>query len=44
LHRHGPDSPAARANRERDDYIRAAARRVIGRLTEIGRTDAYLDA
>jgi hypothetical protein len=44
LHRHGPDSPAARANPERDDYIRAAARRVIGRLTEIGRTDAYLDA
>jgi hypothetical protein len=43
LQRHGPDSPAARANPDRDDYIRAAACRVVERLTEIGRTDAYLD-
>ena len=43
LQRHGPDSPAARANPDRDDYIRAAARRVVKRLAEIGRTDAYLD-
>jgi predicted hydrolase (HD superfamily) len=43
LQRHGPDWPGARANPERDDYIRAAARRVVRRLAEIGRTDAYLD-
>ncbi|MGW0162593.1 hypothetical protein ACWDUN_25065 [Mycobacterium sp. NPDC003323] len=29
--RHGPDSPNARANPERDDYIRAAAQRVRDR-------------
>ena len=39
-----PRPTTARANPERDDHIRAAARRVIGQLTEIGRTDAYLDA
>jgi predicted hydrolase (HD superfamily) len=43
LQRHGPDSPGARANPERDDYIRAAARRVAQRLTSMGRTDAYLN-
>jgi predicted hydrolase (HD superfamily) len=43
LQRHGPNSPGARANPERDDYIRAAARRVVQRLSEIDRTDAYLD-
>jgi predicted hydrolase (HD superfamily) len=43
LQRHGPDWPGARANPERDDYIRAAARRVFRRLARIGRTDAYLD-
>lgn len=31
--RHGPDSPNRRANPERDDYIRAAGRRVQARLT-----------
>lgn len=30
--RHGPDSPNARANPERDDYIRAAGQRVQHRL------------
>lgn len=40
--RHGPDSPAARANPERDDYIRAAAARVRHRLTDLQRTDPYL--
>lgn len=43
LQRHGPDWPGARANPERDDYIRAAARRVVQRLASMGRTDAYLD-
>ena len=43
LQRHGPDCPGARANPERDDYIRAAARRVVQRLASMGRTDAYLD-
>jgi HD superfamily phosphodiesterase len=43
LQRHGLDWPGARANPERDDYIRAAAHRVVRRLAEIGRTDAYLD-
>ena len=32
LTHHGPESPAIRANPERDDYIRAAARRVAQRL------------
>ena len=43
LQRHGPDWPGARANPERDDYIRAAAHRVVQRLASMGRTDAYLD-
>jgi putative nucleotidyltransferase with HDIG domain len=43
LQRHGPDWPGAGANPERDDYIRAAARRVVQRLARIGGTDAYLD-
>ena len=43
MQRHGPDSPGALANPERDDYIRAAARRVVHRLAKVGRTDAYLD-
>ena len=34
--RHGPDSPNARANPERDDYIRAAAGRVAHRLVVAG--------
>jgi putative nucleotidyltransferase with HDIG domain len=36
LRRHAPDSPTARANPERDDYVRAAARRVTDRLAAIG--------
>jgi predicted hydrolase (HD superfamily) len=43
LKRHRPDWPGALANPERDDYIRAAARRVVQRLAKIDRTDAYLD-
>jgi hypothetical protein len=43
LQRHGPDWPGAGANPERDDYIRAAARRVVQRLASMGRTDAYLN-
>ena len=43
LQRHGPDWPGARANPERDDDIRAAARRVVQRLASLGRTDFYLD-
>jgi len=43
MQRHGPDSPGALANPERDDYIRAAARRVVHRLAKVGPTDAYLD-
>jgi len=43
LKRHGHDWPGAHANPERDDYIRAAARRVVQRLASMGRTDAYLD-
>lgn len=35
--RHGPDSPNARANPERDDYIRAADRRVAHRLGILNR-------
>jgi len=37
--RHGPDSPNARANPERDDYIRAAYRRVARRLAVLERPD-----
>ncbi|HME77045.1 MAG TPA: HD domain-containing protein [Mycobacterium sp.] len=43
LKRHGPDSPNAKANPERDDYIRAAARRVADRLAAVGRRDPGLD-
>ena len=43
LQRHRPDWPGARANPERDDYIRAAAHRVVQRLASMGRTDAYVD-
>jgi predicted hydrolase (HD superfamily) len=39
LTRHGPDSPNARANPERDDYIRAADRRVAHRLAILNRPD-----
>jgi putative nucleotidyltransferase with HDIG domain len=37
LRRHGPDSPNARANPERDDYIRAADTRVAHRLATMNR-------
>jgi predicted hydrolase (HD superfamily) len=43
LERHGTDSPNARANPERDDYIRAAARRVAHRLAALDQRDAGLD-
>jgi hypothetical protein len=43
LQRHGPNWSGARANPQRDDYIRAAARRVAQRLTSMGRADAYLN-
>ena len=43
LERHGPDSPNARANPGRDDYIRAAARRVTHRLAALDQRDAGLD-
>jgi hypothetical protein len=43
LKRHGPESPNARANPERDDYIRAAARRVADRLAAVGRRDPALE-
>jgi hypothetical protein len=39
LKRHGSESPNARANPERDDYIRAAARRVADRLAAVGQRD-----
>ena len=42
LRRHGPDSPNARANPERDDYIRAADRRVARRLAILNRPDPNL--
>ena len=42
LKRHGPESPNARANPERDDYIRAAARRVADRLAAVGQRDSGL--
>jgi hypothetical protein len=43
LKRHGLDSRTARANPERDDYIRAAARRVARRLAAAGQRDPWLD-
>jgi hypothetical protein len=43
LLRHGPDWPGALANPDRDDYIRAAAHRVVERLAAVGQTDVYLD-
>jgi putative nucleotidyltransferase with HDIG domain len=42
LRRHGPDSPSVRANPERDDYIRAADRRVAHRLAILNRPDTHL--
>jgi predicted hydrolase (HD superfamily) len=41
--RHGSESPNARANPERDDYIRAAARRVADRLAAVGQRDPELE-
>ena len=41
LTRHGPDSPNARANPERDDYIRAADRRVAHRLATLDVDDHF---
>ena len=43
LKRHGSESPNARANPERDDYIRAAARRVADRLAAVGQRDPELE-
>ena len=43
LKRHGPETPNARANPERDDYIRAAARRVADRLAAVGKRDTELE-
>jgi predicted hydrolase (HD superfamily) len=43
LKRHGPETPNARANPERDDYIRAAAQRVADRLAAVGQRDALLE-
>lgn len=43
LTRHGRNSPNARANPERDDYIRAAARRVAQRLAALEQRDTGLD-
>jgi putative nucleotidyltransferase with HDIG domain len=40
--RHAPDSPNARANPERDDYIRAADRRVAHRLAILNQPDPNL--
>ena len=42
LKRRGPETPNARANPERDDYIRAAARRVADRLAAVGQPDSLL--
>lgn len=36
LARHGPDSPNARAHKEREPYLRAAAHRVAARLEVVG--------
>ena len=44
LTRHGPDSPNARANPERDDYIRAADWRVARRLAILEPPDGDLAA
>ena len=41
--RHGSESPNARTNPERDDYIRAAARRVADRLAAVGQRDPELE-
>lgn len=43
LKRHGAESPNPRANPERDDYIRAAARRVADRLAAVGQRDPALE-
>ena len=43
LKRHGPETPNAQANPERDDYIRAAARRVADRLAAVGQRDTELE-
>ena len=43
LKRHGPESPNARANPERDDYTHAAARRVADRLAAVGQRDPALE-
>ena len=43
LKRHGPESPNARANPERDDYIRAAAHRVAQRLAALDQHDTALE-
>jgi len=40
--RHRPDSPNARANPERDEYIRAADRRVAHRLAILNRPHGNL--
>ena len=42
--RHGSASPSARANPERDEYIRAASRPVARRLATQGRPDTWLEA
>ena len=42
LRRHGPDSPGAMANPDRDDYIRSAMARVSRWLAERGHVDRYL--
>ena len=43
LKRHGSGSPNARANPERDDYVRAAARRVSQRLAVLDQHDTALE-
>jgi hypothetical protein len=43
LKRHGSGSSNARANPERDDYIRAAARRVSQRLAVLDQLDTALE-
>ena len=42
LKRRGPDSSTARANPQRDDYIRTTARRVAHRLAAVGQRDPGL--
>ena len=39
----GAETPNARANPERDDYICAAARRVADRLAAVGQRDPLLE-